>query len=65
MNITVDQLLAKIGQLTMLLEGAQARIAELERVDVHHQQNDHHADGGQQDADGNGTDHRTHGTTSS
>lgn len=30
MEITVDQLLAKIGQLTMLLEGAQQRIAELE-----------------------------------
>lgn len=26
----MDQLLAKIGQLTLLLEGAQQRIAELE-----------------------------------
>ena len=32
MEISVDQLLAKIGQLTMLLEGAQARIAELEAI---------------------------------
>ena len=30
MEISVEQLFAKIGQLTMLLEGAQARIAELE-----------------------------------
>lgn len=30
MDVTVDQLLAKIGQLTILLEGAQQRIAELE-----------------------------------
>lgn len=30
MNVTIDQLLAKIGQLTVLLDGANAWIAELE-----------------------------------
>lgn len=32
MNVTVDHLLAKIGQLTILLEAAQTRIEDLERT---------------------------------
>jgi len=31
MDVTVDQLLVKIGQLTILLDMANARIAELEK----------------------------------